>query len=66
MALDIQNNVLLNGMTKEQVLLTLGIPDKKNKNEYHYILGMCSGFQMDYDALYVYFKNEKLSSTNIH
>jgi hypothetical protein len=65
MAFDIRDNVLLKGMEKEQVLFKLGRPDSKRENEYQYTLGMCSGFQMDYDVLHIYFENGKLSYAKI-
>lgn len=66
MAFDIRDNVLFKGMEKEQVSFKLGHPDSKRENEYRYTLGMCSGFQMDYDVLHVYFENGKLSDAKVY
>lgn len=65
MASDIKNNKLAVGMRAEHVVNLLGEPDttKPNKQEIQYILGMCSGFRIDYDVLHIYF-NEHGELTN--
>ena len=59
MAKDIQNNYLKPGMSKEDVIELLGKPDWSSDYEFRYFLGMCSGFQFDYDLLHVYFDPHK-------
>ncbi len=66
MAFYIRDNVVFKGMKKKQVSFKLGLPDSKRENEYQYTLGMCSGFQMDYDVLHVYFENGKLSDVKVY
>lgn len=65
MASDIKNNKLVAGMRVEHVVNLLGKPDttKFNKQEIQYILGMCSGFGIDYDVLHIHF-NEHGEFTN--
>jgi SmpA/OmlA family protein len=56
MAADIKDRLLKPGMTYQEVERLLGKPDgHSTPKEYQYILGMCSGFRMDYDTLHVYF-----------
>jgi hypothetical protein len=56
MARDIKDRVLKPQMSRNDVMGVLGKPDGHSTEEqYQCILGMCSGFQMDYDVLHVYF-----------
>lgn len=56
MAADIKNRLVTPSMTNVDVERLLGQPDGvSNPREYQYILGMCSGFRMDYDILHIYF-----------
>ena len=56
MAKDVRDNVLLRQMTREDVIALLGQPSGNfTEQEYQYVLGMCSGFGIDYDNLHVYF-----------
>lgn len=56
MANDIRDNVLSRKMSQEDVSALLGKPDGRvTAQEYQYVLGMCSGFGVDYDVLHVYF-----------
>lgn len=56
MAADIRDRLLKPGMTHQDVERLLGKPDgHTTPAEYQYILGMCSGFMMDYDNLHIYF-----------
>lgn len=56
MAKDIQNNLLSNAMTENDVVILLGKPSGHfTKQEYQYSLGMCSGLAFDYDYLHIYF-----------
>jgi hypothetical protein len=65
MASDIKNNKLTTSMQAKHVVDLLGKPDTTtpNKQEIQYILGMCSGFGVDYDVLHIYF-NERGELTN--
>lgn len=65
MANDVKNNRLTAGMQTKHVIELLGKPDTTtpNKQEIQYILGMCSGFRIDYDVLHIYF-NEQGELTN--
>ena len=60
MANDIKNNKLTAGMQAKHVVNLLGKPDTTtpNKQETQYILGMCSGFRIDYDVLHIYFNEQ--------
>ena len=59
MAKDLRDNVLSSKMAKEEVIDLLGRPSGSfTKQEYQYLLGMCSGFGMDYDNLHVYFDEQ--------
>ncbi|MCX8146838.1 MAG: outer membrane protein assembly factor BamE, partial [Azovibrio sp.] len=58
MATDIRDKFLVHGETKQFVERLLGKPDFATTGEYRYILGMCSGFRMDYDDLHIYFDNQ--------
>lgn len=56
MAGDIKDRILTRDMVREDVILQLGQPDgKSTEQEYQYMLGMCSGLQIDVDTLNVYF-----------
>lgn len=56
MATDVKDRLLQPGMTHEDVERLLGKPDgRSTQGEHQYILGMCSGFGMDYDNLHIYF-----------
>lgn len=56
MAHDIRDRLLKQGMFRSEVLELLGKADGySSENEYQYVLGMCSGFRMDYDVLHIYF-----------
>ena len=56
MAHDIREQHLNQRMSRADVLSLLGQPDALNTDtQYQYVLGMCSGFLMDYDVLDVYF-----------
>ena len=56
MVADIRDRLLKPGMMHQDVERLLGKPDGHTTLEdYQYILGMCSGFRMDYDKLHVYF-----------
>jgi len=48
------------------VSFKLGLPDSETNSEYQYILGMCSGLQMDYDVLHVYFENGRISDAKVY
>lgn len=59
MAHDIRQRLLNQGMSRADVVRLLGEPDgHSTMHEYRYVLGMCSGFLMDYDDLHVYFNND--------
>lgn len=59
MAKDIIDSRLTNNMSKENVIALLGNPDKSlSKQEFEYVLGMCSGFGFDYDNLHIYFNEQ--------
>jgi outer membrane protein assembly factor BamE (lipoprotein component of BamABCDE complex) len=59
MASDIKKRLLKRGMSRADVERLLGQPDRvSNPREYQYILGMCSGFQIDYDNLHIYFDEQ--------
>ncbi len=56
MAKDIKNRLLTLDMTHKDIEHLLGTPDGHfTSAEYQYILGMCSGFMIDYDVLHIYF-----------
>jgi hypothetical protein len=56
MAGDIKDRLLTRDMLREDVVRLLGQPDgHSTEQEYEYFLGLCSGFQIDYDILHVYF-----------
>jgi hypothetical protein len=64
MAQDLMKNVLNGNMHKDDLLVLLGPPDKDIDNEYYYILGMCSGY--DLDILHLKFEsNGKLLNAKI-
>lgn len=57
MAKDIVKNSLSAELKKRDVISLLGNPDTDiGAGEILYILGMCSGFGFDHDALHIYFK----------
>lgn len=59
MAKDIRDNLLSSKTTKEDVVALLGNPDGNvTRQEYQYVLGMCSGFGFDYDNLHIYFDDQ--------
>jgi hypothetical protein len=58
MANDIKDRLLQRGMAMVEVEQLLGRPDIKSSAEYRYVLGMCSGFGLDYDDLHIYFENQ--------
>jgi hypothetical protein len=59
MVADLQDRYLHDSMTLAQVEALLGKPDGPARNGcVDYSLGMCSGFQMDYDSLYVCFNDD--------
>lgn len=66
MAFDIRDTILVNGMPQEKVASLLGAPDSSKDSEYQYILGMCSGFRVDYDVLHVYFKDGSLVNAEVY
>lgn len=58
MAHDIRS-LLSEKMSREDVVRLLGKPDGHHTDqEYQYVLGMCSGFLIDYDNLHVYFDSK--------
>jgi hypothetical protein len=58
MAADIKDRLLTPNLTNVDVEGLLGKPDGlSTPHEYQYILGMCSGFGMDYDNLHIYFND---------
>jgi hypothetical protein len=67
MAADIKNRLLKSSMGHGDVERLLGKPDgRSSPGEYQYVLGMCSGLQIDYDVLHVHFDvNGKLASASI-
>jgi hypothetical protein len=56
MVSDLLRNHLHQGMSQSEVIELLGEPEEKpNRNHYEYVLGMWSGFRVDYDVLEVDF-----------
>ncbi|MGZ8182450.1 MAG: hypothetical protein ACXWT1_10855 [Methylobacter sp.] len=55
MANDLKNRVLQPGFSQSAVMQILGEPDGMKPAEFEYILGMCSGFGIDYDSINIYF-----------
>lgn len=55
MAEHIKEQTLRPGLKREEVVRILGQPDFEKADEFHYVLGMCSGFRIDFDGLHVYF-----------
>lgn len=55
MVRDIQRNVLRVGLTREEVEQLLGAPDASRDSIHEYVLGMCSGWRIDFDTLDVRF-----------
>lgn len=56
MVRDLQRRYLRPGMTREQVVALLGAPDgAPQEGCIAYVLGMCSGFGIDYDDLRICF-----------
>lgn len=58
MAHDVQKNILHVGLAREKVEALLGKPDSIKGDVHEYFLGMCSGLQIDFDTLNVYFNAE--------
>jgi len=64
---NLKRNYLNGGMSKESVERLLGTarPDPNNPSCVVYELGMCSGFKIDYDSLFICFDpHEKIRSVN--
>lgn len=55
MAKHIKEKILRPGLQREEVVRLLGQPDSEGAGEIQYVLGMCSGFRIDFDGLHVYF-----------
>jgi hypothetical protein len=66
MAYDIRERILEPGMSKNKVSSILGEPDSSGDSEFQYILGICSGFRIDYDVLHVYFKEGNLVNAAVY
>ncbi len=58
MAHDLKTNILRVGLTKADVEKLLGQPDSNRASIYEYLLGMCSGFRIDFDTLDVHFDSD--------
>ncbi|OGS90182.1 MAG: hypothetical protein A2061_10050 [Gallionellales bacterium GWA2_59_43] len=67
MAGDIKNRLLIPGMSRQDAEHLLGVPaEHVTPAEYQYILGVCSGFMIDYDVLHIYFDPDgKYTSSEI-
>ena len=72
MAGDIVDNILKEGMTRQEVETLLGPPDKdyypsQYPHEYIYNLGMCSGLRWDFDFLHVMYdaQNRLILAVNV-
>jgi hypothetical protein len=57
---DLKKNHLKPEMSKDDVKTLLGKPESENPYCLSYNLGMCSGFKMDYDSLYICFENQRI------
>ena len=55
---DLKTNILRAGLTKAEVEKLLGEPDSNRANIHEYLLGMCSGLQIDFDTLDVHFDSD--------
>lgn len=55
---DIRTNILRIGQSLEEVERFLGRPDNIRETVHEYLLGMCSGFHMDFDTLDIHFNAE--------
>jgi hypothetical protein len=58
MANDIKTSVLRVGQSRAEVEKLLGSPDSNKGSYYECFLGMCSGLQIDFDTLDIYFSAE--------
>jgi hypothetical protein len=67
MAVDIKENVLRAGMSRADVIHLLGQPDYERPNgPLAYLLGMCSGLQIDVDTLDIHLNGDgKLTEVQI-
>ncbi len=58
---DLQRHYIKPGISQQQVIELLGKPDSERQNNvYEYILGMWSGFRIDYDTFDVHFDSNGL------
>ena len=67
MAMDLKNNLLKPGMTKEAVHALLGKPNETTKQEDHYVLGMCSVLKWNVTVLRVFYgPDDKLKTSDVY
>jgi hypothetical protein len=58
---DLQRHYIKPGISQQRVIELLGKPDSERQNNvYEYILGMWSGFRIDYDTFDVHFDSNDL------